>query len=60
MQQEDLRFWLTWIMVGTAALGTAYYFWIEYTLNGSLEGVAWSIMAVVWFVVLRRLWHYYR
>lgn len=60
MDQENLTFWVTWIMVGTAAAGTAYYFWIEYRLNGNFEGMAWSVIAVVWFVVLRRVWHQYR
>lgn len=60
MDQKQLTFTLTWVMVATAAAGTAWYFWIEYSTFGSLENVWWSVIAVVWFVVLRRVLHFRR
>ncbi|MEM8857333.1 MAG: hypothetical protein AAGD96_03380 [Chloroflexota bacterium] len=60
MDQDQLRVTLTWIMVATAAAGTAWYFWIEYSTRGNLENVWWSAIAVVWFVVLRRVAHFWR
>ena len=60
MEQEQLTFWMTIIMVATAVLGTGWYIWIEFQTKGNLEEVGWSIVAVVWFVVLRRVWHQVR
>ena len=60
MDQEQLRFWMTWTMVGTAVAGTLWYLWIEYSIKGNLEELAWSVLAVIWFVVLRRVWHQFR
>lgn len=60
MEQDQLTFWLTVTMVATAALGTGWYVWVELQTKGNVEEVGWSIVAVVWFVVLRRVWHQVR
>ncbi|MFT5194002.1 MAG: hypothetical protein ACI9EW_001952 [Cellvibrionaceae bacterium] len=60
MEQEQLTLLMTWAMVITAAAGSGWYIWVEYQIKGNLESVGWSIVAVVWFVVLRRLWHQWR
>jgi hypothetical protein len=47
--------WITITMVASAAAGTIWYVIIERQQSGSLSAVSWSILAAVWFVVLRRL-----
>lgn len=51
---------LTWIMVCTAALGTIWYVYIDWQNKGELSAVGWSLVAVVWFVIYRRLFHQWR
>jgi len=51
---------LTWIMVGTAALGTIWYIYIDWQAKGELSAVGWSLVAVVWFVIYRRLMYQWR
>lgn len=46
-------------MVVTAALGTLWYLYLELQ-NNDFSAVGWSVVAVVWFVVLRRLFHLWR
>ena len=51
----------TWVMVACALLGTLWYIAIELqTKEGEWSAVGWSIIAVVWFVVYRRLLHQWR
>lgn len=55
-----MTFWLTITMVLTALAGTGWYIWLEFQTKGGMESIGWSIVAVVWFVVLRRIWHQFR
>ena len=48
---------LTWIMIGCALAGTLLYIWIDWQNKGAFSAVGWSIIAVVWFVIYRRLMH---
>jgi TRAP-type uncharacterized transport system fused permease subunit len=48
--------WMTAVMVITAALGTLWYLLIELQTK-NMDAVGWSVVAVIWFVVLRRVVH---
>lgn len=43
------------VMVGTAALGTIYFLILEFSMQEDPSAIGWSLVAVVWFVVLRRV-----
>ena len=60
MDVDKLEKILTWIMVGAAALGTLWYIYIDWQSKGDISSVGWSIVAVVWFVIYRRLMHQWR
>ncbi|MEM7801282.1 MAG: hypothetical protein AAF633_18965 [Chloroflexota bacterium] len=44
-------------MILTAAAGTVWYILIELETKGSVSAVGWSVIAVIWFVIVRRLIH---
>ncbi|MCA9980111.1 MAG: hypothetical protein KDD89_04745 [Anaerolineales bacterium] len=47
------------VMVLTAVLGTIWYLYLELQTN-DLNAVGWSIVVMIWFVVLRRLFFLWR
>ena len=52
--------WTAVIMVLAAAAGTVWYIAVDWQVKGSLSAVGWSLIAFVWFVVLRRLFFLWR
>lgn len=52
---DRLTIWIVALMIITAALGTGWYIWVELSTKGSVSSIGWSIIAVVWFVIIRRL-----
>ncbi len=51
---SNLEKWLTAVMVFTAAAGTIWYMILELQTN-DIGAIGWSLIAVIWFVVIRRL-----
>ena len=49
------------VMLTTAVLGTIWYLYLELKTNANdLSAVGWSIVVMVWFVVLRRVFYLWR
>lgn len=53
---SQLEKWVAAVMVGAAVLGTVWYIALELQTK-SAGNIGWSLIAVIWFVVLRRLVH---
>jgi hypothetical protein len=51
--------WLVVVMLSTAVLGTIWYIYLELQTQ-SISTVGWSLIAVVWFVIIRRLFYLWR
>ncbi len=47
------------VMLTTAVLGTIWYIYLELQTQ-TVGGVGWSLVVVVWFVILRRLFYLWR
>lgn len=53
---SNLEKWVMAAMILTAALGTIWYIALELQTK-NMGAVGWSLVAVIWFVVLRRVVH---
>lgn len=53
---SNLEKWLTAVMVVTAAAGTVWYMILELQTN-DIGAIGWSLVAFIWFVVIRRIVH---
>lgn len=53
---SNLEKWLTAVMVATAAAGTIWYMILELQTN-DIGAIGWSLVAFIWFVVIRRIVH---
>ncbi len=52
--------WALVVMVASAAAGTIWLIALDLQTRGSIAAVGWPLIAVVWFIVLRRLVHFWR
>ena len=60
MDIEKIEKIATSVMVGCALLGTLWYLILEWQSKEELSAIGWSVIAVVWFIVYRRLLHQWR
>ena len=47
------------VMLTTAVLGTIWYIILELQTQ-TVSGVGWSLVVVIWFIILRRLFYLWR
>ncbi len=60
MNPQQIERIATIIMVVCALLGTIWYIILEWQATEDVSAIGWSIVAVVWFVIYRRLLHQWR